>query len=319
MDYPRTHSVAAMVNPYPYPGPPPPYSHPQPHPSPANLGAKIPPGLLSPPESRRTSGEAQEQKQQPRQSLPSIHEALGTDQSLDFSPQPPPPTSNGTHYYQAPSVATSPTSTVSRALNSEAQAPPPIHSYPQAPPESPFNRQQPPLPPSTIQPPPMAHSQVDASRTSFSVQQNRFPSLHPLRTARSPVATPARPVTYQSYPQQSASGFDQPVQSAPGMNHSFGYTTNPAPYTFSAPAPPSSSAGYSPAAASYPTSNRYGMQWRDGPEFNRAEESRRMGRVPGPAYGESVKRHLENFDFEASLNEVSLRVLTTYTTQLIPW
>ena len=38
----------------------------------------------------------------------------------------------------------------------------------------------------------------------------------------------------------------------------------------------------------------------------RAEERRGPGRVAGPAYGEAVKRHLDTFGLEASLNEVCI-------------
>ena len=50
--------------------------------------------------------------------------------------------------------------------------------------------------------------------------------------------------------------------------------------------------------------------WRsDGLEFERAEEMRRMASKGSPGgsqhYGESVKRHLDSFELETSLNEVS--------------
>lgn len=35
------------------------------------------------------------------------------------------------------------------------------------------------------------------------------------------------------------------------------------------------------------------------------EENKRAGRLVGAPYGESVKRHLDNFDLEASLNEIA--------------
>ncbi|EON69122.1 hypothetical protein W97_08308 [Coniosporium apollinis CBS 100218] len=63
---------------------------------------------------------------------------------------------------------------------------------------------------------------------------------------------------------------------------------------------------YPPASHQAPVARYPPTTWKsDGTEVSRAEESKRAGRVVGPAYGESVKRHLENFDLEASLLEIT--------------
>src|ERR1700761_7859971 len=74
-EYQRKHTAAAMVSPsFQYSCPPPPYSHP----STANAApAGQQPGLTSPQGSRRTSGDEPQPVSTTRQSLPSIHEALG--------------------------------------------------------------------------------------------------------------------------------------------------------------------------------------------------------------------------------------------------
>lgn len=46
------------------------------------------------------------------------------------------------------------------------------------------------------------------------------------------------------------------------------------------------------------------QSWQDGSEMARLEE-KKIGRSSLAPYGESVKRHLESFDIEASLNEMA--------------
>lgn len=82
---------AATASPtYQYPtGPPPPYnSHPAP-PS-GNGWPAIKPGVQTPPESRRTSGDESESvRSTARQSLPSISEALGVEGHSSYQAAPP--------------------------------------------------------------------------------------------------------------------------------------------------------------------------------------------------------------------------------------
>ena len=64
----------------------------------------------------------------------------------------------------------------------------------------------------------------------------------------------------------------------------------------------------SPTALSYPNYSQ--PTWRsDGLELDRAEEMRKAAPKGSPRgskhYGESVKRHLDIFDLETSLNEVN--------------
>ncbi|KAF1981589.1 hypothetical protein K402DRAFT_231853 [Aulographum hederae CBS 113979] len=309
-DYQRHHSVAAMVS--PYSGPPPPYSH-----QTATSGSFSQPGIPSPPESRRTSEFDKEQQQQHptpsqppqsqplqqpqhqpvRQSLPSIHEALGTDQSLAFSV--PPPTTSSSQYHHQPST-TSPASSFTRPYATEAQVPPPPHSYSQPTPKSPYMHQQPHAP---VPAPQLSQSQPEQlARHSYSA--SKLPALHPLRTANSPVSSVRHP--QYSYPPQTSPQYEQPAQSAPAATQSFGYAPGPYPqgYPYSAPPPSASSAPFPPSTGYQP--QRYGQPWRnDGIDISRAEESKRAGRATVPAFGESVKRHLESFDFEASLNEIA--------------
>ena len=87
------------------------------------------------------------------------------------------------------------------------------------------------------------------------------------------------------------------------MNSHYSYSSYQAPFSY-----PSSSANI----PSYPHAALQPPTWRSaGSEIDRAEEARRAASKGSPKmkYGESVKRHLEIFDLETSLNEVRLLVL----------
>lgn len=91
------------------------------------------------------------------------------------------------------------------------------------------------------------------------------------------------------------------------MNIPYGFSQQyPSQYPYSAP-PPGAPGPVYPPSASYSAPARYPPpSWRsDGAEISRVEESKRAGRSSLAPYGESVKRHLDNFDLEASLNEIS--------------
>lgn len=298
MDYQRRHSAtAAPMNPLH------PLSH-HAHQSsvtnalPAPLG-----GLLSPPESRRTSGEDDAQRAPTRQSLPSISEALGSsEQPHAFSapaPGPPPgPTSAPQPYF--PSATTSPTDQRTKPFSTDLHASQgPRNPFVQT--QSPFTGASttagpppPPPPPASLDS--LPRSSFSEPRASFSApQQNaKLPTLHPLRTNPSP--PPASGQTghsYPPYPPHSTAHYEATApHSAGSMNPNYGYPQQyPSTYPVSAPAPG--------VPATYQPSSRPYTGW-DG----RTEE-KKLNRASLAPYGESVKRHLESFDLEASLNEVS--------------
>ncbi|MCJ1451326.1 hypothetical protein MMC28_001662 [Mycoblastus sanguinarius] len=89
--------------------------------------------------------------------------------------------------------------------------------------------------------------------------------------------------------------------SAPPTNAPFGYSHYQPAYSF----PPST-----PSISSYKTPILQQPKWRsNGTELNRVDEPRKTASKesspPRTAYAESVKRHLDIFDLEASLNEVA--------------
>jgi glutamate--cysteine ligase catalytic subunit len=307
VEYQRKHSAPAMVSPlHAYPGPPHSYSNHQSTPASALPGPHG--GLLSPPESRRTSGDEKEQRQQTRQSLPSIHEALGAEQPLSYPPQPSAPVS-GPPSFPPPSTAPSPSEQRTRTFSVDHinnQGPPNPFSHPRSPFMSTTTSLAPPPPPPQA---PSDHLQ----RSSFSSTHHnpKLPTLHPLRTTQSPTIAPSRP-QYSSYQQQPGSTYEASAPSSAGsMNPQYGYSQqySSTPHPLSAPPlpPAAPNSGYPQSAAiqSAPPMRYPPPSWRsDNSDLARLEE-KKLGRPTNLApYGESVKRHLESFDLEASLNEV---------------
>lgn len=247
-----------------------------PYTTPTASNGSLPSGYISPPESRRALEEEKERQVQPqRQSLPSIHEALGNDNPLSY---PGPPTS-------APS----------QPVHHPSHAPPP-HSTPPG-----FGRQGtegPAGPPNPFSFSHQHHLQAEASRsslTSINTQDSRNASLHSLSSGRSPTQSAKTGITsnstYEYSAPPSAGSIASPNGYAPPFSQSFSFQSQP-----SAPAYPSH------------YDARYGAPWKPGaPEPVRVEEIKNgYTRSPLPGHGDTMKRHLEIYDVEASLNEVCI-------------
>ncbi|XPS78916.1 hypothetical protein M3J09_010914 [Ascochyta lentis] len=313
-DYQRKLSNSAMVSPlHPYPGPSHSHNNHQSPPASAVPGSLA--GLLSPPESRRTSGDEKDvHKPAARQSLPSISEALGAEQSLPYpGPVPPPPSAAAppSQHYLPASATTSPSDSRKRPFESDsysAQGPSNPFSHPRSPFISASASQVPPPPP-----PPPPQSQLDSTsrppyepRLPYSAPQHnsRLPSLHPIKTTQSPppVARPNPP--YSSYPPAPSPAYEPPApQRADPMNHQYGYPPY-ASYPSSAPAPTGPPTAYPPSTSTYSAPSRYyPTSLRDNNETHL--EEKKLNRASLAPYGESVKRHLDSFDLEASLNEMA--------------
>jgi hypothetical protein len=290
-----------MVSPsFPYSCPPPPYSHP-PSTSSAHSGQS---GLVSPPVSRRTSGDEPAPIQPTRQSLPSIHEALGgSDPALSYSAQTSAPPASAPAFYQPP--ATSSVSDLHR--RSFTAGPPPSqephHSFSHPSPHSPF----------TSRTPQVMHAPHTPSSTAdilsrpplYAPQQHpKLPTLQPIRTGNSPVTALRPSLAYQS--QQPSPAYDShpASQSAPATaQYGSGFSQFPqsSTYSFNPPTPSTAYPGTAPPR--YPPGP---PTWRQdsGARPEERQPDTRMGGMPPLPYHESVKRHLDNFDLEASLNEV---------------
>lgn len=285
--------------PFPYSGPPPPYSHSV---SSANPVAGGQPVIISPPESRRTSGDEKEHRPQapPRQSLPSIHEALATDQPLPYPVHPPPPANHSSHYQpQQPASLPAYTDHRPHAVEGQTRGTPHPQAQPAA--RSPYMGQHQHPPPPSVPAPQPSYQPEQLPRPSFSSPRNpRLSTLQPLRTPQSPVNSTRSASSYSSR-QQTSPSYSQGQIHQP-FGYGYAYSSQ---YQSPAPLPPGPGPVYSPSTAYAPPRYQQPNWTPNGTDFSRAEDSRRSGRPSGLAYGESVKRHLDNFDLEASLNEVS--------------
>ncbi|KAF2087423.1 hypothetical protein K490DRAFT_65810 [Saccharata proteae CBS 121410] len=309
-DFQRKHSAAAMVSPsFPYSCPPPPYSH-------HSTAASAPPnglaGLISPPESRRTSGDDKEQNPRPpaRQSLPSIHEALASEQHMPYPPPTPTAPQPANHYPPPPTSAPVP-ETNKRPFPPDIYSHERRDSYHPPGPRSPYMKPPPPAVSGPQYPPPQPEVLNRRAPTLPNSHNPKLPTLHPIRTDQSPGPSARNSFSHGNPyppppPPQQSPAYEQPAPPVGPMHQPYGYQYGPG-YPYSAPPPPSNTGPMYPApATNFSAPAGYPSNWRsDGAEVRRAEESKRAGRMPGLAYGESVKRHLDNFDFEASLNEIA--------------
>ncbi|KAL5119877.1 glutamate--cysteine ligase [Pleosporales sp. CAS-2024a] len=312
-DYHRRQSTAMATPLHPYSGPP--HLHPAAHQSspasavPGSLG-----GLLSPPESRRTSGDEKDPPRPPaRQSLPSIHEALGSDQALSYPAPVPPPAAavSAPQQYRPSSAATSPTDARHRPYPPEAhgsQGPANPFSHPRSPfvGSSAAHVPPPPLPPAHPEP---THAPASSSpRPPYATPQHnpKLPTLHPLKTVQSPPASAPRPNPPYPYPPPSTNYDPPPPPPSAAPMSQYSYPQYSAGYPLSAPSQNTPNSAYPPISSAYSAPPRYPppSSWRDASDVARMDE-KKISRASLVPYGEAVKRHLESFDLEASLNEMA--------------
>lgn len=278
-------STAPLVSPTTmYSGPPPPYSYPSSTVSSAPPGS----GYISPPESRRTTEDEKEHPPSQRQSLPSIQEALSGDKSISY---PNPPSINAAATSRPPYLT--PAASTSRSFPDAPSGPSNPFSHPPAPTSSQHEATytQP-----TSHPLPV-RSESESSRPAFSSissGDSRPPSLNTFPFSKSPhLNTGAVP---HPLPQ---------VHSTLGSDIGPGLTSSPRPgasaYSNQGPHPP-----HPPSASSsaYPPPH-----W----EF---DERRKAFPRPGPdpPYSDSVKRHLDIYESEMALTDVSLAFVLTVLT-----
>ena len=280
-----------LASPSIYSGPPPPYSYPS---STASSIVGVNNGYISPPESRRATEEEKEPAPPPKlQSLPSIQEALGNDQHISISSL----LSKSAAVSQAsqPASQPSPTSPIPRSRPDLAHVKAPVsfsHGYPsayRAPEhlEKPSRPQYSPRLPSDIR----LHHFPPSSTPQYPAQQLS-------RTSSSPMIQ-SRPTAFAGQQRQSSPPYDSGPRSTQSAASQYAYS----PYhpTYAHPMPSSGVPTYQPPPLQPPT-------WRSvGSDVDRAEEARKAASKGSPkyqAFGETVKRHLDIFDLETSLNEV---------------
>lgn len=237
-------------------------------------------GYVSPSESRRTL-EDEKDKATPRQSLPSIHEALGNDPSLPYPAPTSAPQSQPGH--------TAPPSHLIGRPGAEGPAGPP----------NPFSANAPPAASLMREPayPHQSQLQADASRnslTSINTQESRNASLNSLSTGKSPTQSAKTGITSVSGSQNSSHYDYSAPPSAGSVASPNGYNHFPPNYNF----PPSQ-----PAGPSYPQAP-YDSRYMGAPRVDEVKGGFVTRPIPGQPHSDSVKRHLDVYDVETSLNEV---------------
>ena len=273
-----------LVSPSLYSGPPPPYSYPS---STASSVVGVPNGLVSPPSTRRTSDEDKELPAPARQALPSIHEALGQEQKITVSSM----LSNTT---APPSLSHMLTSTSPVVPNSR---------YPDHTPTKPL--------------PPLSQSQSAPSYyQSIQDQPRHYSPRLPVDLGLS------RPPPIITQPQP------RPISSPTTASRLNGpYTSHPSPpyerlqsahsQTMYSPSQPNMQYTSQPPITTYPIPSMPYPAWRNPPDVDRAQVAMQTAPKASPtgaAYGATVKRQLDIFDLELSLNEVcKLVFLVTLT------
>jgi hypothetical protein len=278
-------SAAPLVSPTTiYPGPPPPYSYP--------AATAPPPSHISPPVPRRTMENEKEQPQ-PRQSLPSIHEALGNDNPLPYpGPASSAPPSQPTHHAPPPPLSSN---MISRPGTEGPTGPP--NPFSNASTSTPFLRET----PYHSLPGQAGQLQGEPSRSSLAsvtTQDSRKQSLPSLSSGKSPTQSSNTAATSLSNSQTSA-GYDYSTPaSASTMASPNGYPPYPQSFPYQSQHPNGQS-------ASYDSRTYVGGHWKA--DAARVDDAQR-GLVSRPSisqpHSDSVKRQLDGYDVETSLNEV---------------
>lgn len=279
-----------------YSGPPPPYSYPSSTAS-SVVGGHTNGYISSPTEPRHVLNEDKKEHQQvPKQSLPSIHEALNRDQPLSITSlltkttAAPPPTPQPAQYLPNHS----PTSPGYRSYREPPSAGPPFN---------PTRTQSSPVHHSEL--PRLLHSPRPAADTSSNrhpssaARESFYPSMLPPRTIPSPAPISRASISGLTF--RHSPPYESVPRPTPTMNPPHAYASYPIPCSYGPPMP-SITSSHQPPSPSINSNWRYGE-----PEVDRSDEYRRVAAkesMEKRSFGEAVKRHLDNFDLETSLNEV---------------
>lgn len=267
-------------------GPPPPYSHT----TSQHLNSR--PNARSDSyssESRRLSGEESDAtKQKTQQSLPSISEALGVDGQTSYT--------QSTSAMQAPS---SPSPNIRRTYGMEQPQFSNAYGNGSASQYRSFRQDS---------AGPQSHATSDVPKSTYgALSESRSESRPPLNLQTSDFARSERS-DRPSFQRTSSPGYEQPSSHTAGSmgppSYTYGYT--PYPPRYAEPAPSSShSVGpiYQPSAQHAPPPQTPQPGWKSESASSRFESDTRA--LNAGTYGDSIKRHLDHYDFEAALNDVS--------------
>lgn len=275
-------STAPLLSPTTtYTGPPPPYSCSS-SVTPSSLGAFE---YISPPSSRRTT--VDDKSSGPRQSLPSIQEALGGDGTKPFS------ASSIVHPLSATSRMTQPPLSFG-----------PGQSLPEAPsgPPNPFSHGSAVGQTSEND----SYGLQSAKQQDLHPEQERVRSAFPSINTTEPLPPPSHTFEAKSPKPRSAQPVpSNPYNQSPHANN-FHLTSDETPNRFPPYRSPYaySASSSNPASATYPSVPDYS---RFNPAFKFDDRKPSIPRShPVQPYSDSVKRHLDIFDIEMALNEVCM-------------
>ncbi|KAI4229242.1 MAG: hypothetical protein L6R36_000990, partial [Xanthoria steineri] len=282
-----------------YSGPPPPYSYPSSTAS-SVVGGHTNGYISSPTEPRHFVNEDKKEHQQaPKQSLPPIHEALNRESNqplsitslLTKSTGAPPPPSQTAQY--PPSH--SPTSPGYRPYREPPSAGPPFNTTRTQ--SSPINHSE----PRQLHSPRPAADTGSNRHPSSATRETFYPPMLPPRTNLSPAPVSRASMSGLSF-RHSSPPYESVPRPSPTMNPPHAYASYPMPCSYGPPMPTITSSRPPPS----PSINSH---WRYGEaEVDRSEEYRRVAAkesMEKRSFGEAVKRHLDNFDLETSLNEIA--------------
>ncbi|KAL8660278.1 MAG: hypothetical protein Q9202_006713 [Teloschistes flavicans] len=278
-----------------YSGPPPPYSYPSSTASSVVNGYTN--GYISPPsEPRKPLDIEKDQQQLGRQSLPSIHEALNRDQPLSITSLLTETSAPPSHPAQRASnnSPTSPGYRSYRDFPSSGPAATPSHTQPSPNHPEPTSRQH--------HSPRLVFDSNSSREPSSVPRENHYPTMLPPRTVPSP-ATVSRPPISSSAIHHTSPAYECIPRPAPILNpHTYGSHTTP--YTFP-PVMPTIASSFQPPSPSNSVNWRHNERGQARPDDDYGRNSVMKEHVMKPTYGEAVKRHLDNFDLETSLNEIA--------------
>ncbi len=251
---------------------PPPYPYST---APTNAGL----GYIPSPESRRAEDERK--KQAPRQSLPSIHEALGNDDPLPY--QPPPTTAAPQQTHSAPPP---------HHLSSNLGARPSGEGTSGSP--NPFSNGGSFLRGPTLSQQLQLQTETRSSLESLNTQDSRNVSVRSLNSGKPSTQSASTGITSISGSQTGAYEYKSP-SSAGSVASPTEYPGYSQPYSFQSQPPP--------GAPVYPATS-YDSRPHVGPRVYEVKGGIPGQAFPGPSLDDSAKHHLDVYDVEASLNEV---------------
>jgi hypothetical protein len=254
-----------------YSGPPLPYSYA----STATAPAPVQSGYISPPEPPRPVPKDENEGNGPRQSLPSISEALGQDKVMAFAP--PISTTQSTASSHQPLL------TPSSAVG---------HSFPDGPigPSNPFS--QPSLTGSSLRDHGYRNDTDSAGQsfTNLNATEPRPQHSQSFGVSRSPKLNSGSANPQLSNISATLTNGHGPSAGSPGSQAPYR-----SPFGFSQQASNSQTSPFTPTAD----------RFRAAPSTQFEEQKRFSSKSGyGQSYGESVKRHLEVFDTQMALQEV---------------